>query len=696
MLSNSIYFSRLTEATSLTLVFRDRGSVFQPTPQEDNAWAQLIHNIGPRNLEALRLINYPGNMPRTLRAMLFRFNGIKKLHFHNRLLSIRCDDQRELDALRERGTNPNDLEFIAEIIKANDTTLQDIQFIDFLIAPDVQDIPKLIDEHIYRPISTCYYLTNLEINKIYQTTRLPQVPLPNNFTEGSYEHFVVPTEIIDSLRANYDLAIAHATICPDKPFHADLDDAQKVKTILSIRHNPFATFNAFRAFGHYLPVTTQDLIQHPTGTRKCPPRSTRPQRIVLPPPSRYESELFVNYFTNPHGPRKPIKITNDPWDHSHLIYYYKEKTITLVVTTFPGFGISRESPTLEQLLQSNTITVPHVDNLELLTQDWGSIIHEKNGLCSLFHDRPYFATKIILRFVKYLSPHLESFAFGYQKNDLRFPRQKEDRFLALVISQYLPLSIKNITINNVTDEMIWSLKAILKRPFTSLISLRLAGPDLSTYDHRIPVERYARPGILWNIRQILSRHKFIESLVLDKLPLQASNHFTPHNLFLYLVHDLRYNPNIRHVQLKIDFFKHILNTREYFTEPIPPELKLGTKLRRAFHLLRLPWPVALDADQWKQYIGSLPATQWQQLLLALYSDRFIVNYLIRSSTDSQIANLTFHEWCCLFTVMAMYPPVADFLLTHPESRIFLTELVYGQQFLDQLPQPLRRSRLRRD
>ena len=646
-IANAVLRSNSMQATTLQIRFRNHNYKIMPSPLEDTFWEKLISSSYPPNVTTLVIHNYPGNLPKTMAAILTKTTSLREIAIVDCVDEFIAETTEELEAWQETGLRQSDLQALGQLIKEHTFTLTRVSITDLRFHHALCDPKEQISKCIYKPLTRCYWMENLKLTKMHQWKWTNPEDVPTTITRSrkrysspSHNVFVPGKELRKTLTIGTTLAPIRRAYFPHTQILSEITPQQQLSLILDARHDSAAVFAAFRVKGQIPPQVQPGILSHPTALRRSPARSSRYNRIarspILDPTARY-----ANFFNNPCAPRNSLPITNHPWDTSSINYHLQENAVTITTSSQMAPDASYDTPSLEDLLQQNTLSFPVVKALRLRTRYRGPIDHHSNGPLCFYQEPPEhdIPMNTFRRLYTYLVPGIISLFYYFQDNELNPPdRTREDNFAATLfadapdILEYLILAGLSFNANR-------TFEALRLRRFPNLMELILVGPV-------VPFHQYdsiccADDELIENVITVISRIPSLQRLEIIRLPLRTIYN-SIQGAFSPLIDHLKQRPLIQQTNFIAMRVPRSEDNRD-FIQISTSSLRFWRRMKRAFDINLLPWPPRLH---------EVSSALWLRLIRTLITDRQSLRYLLlETDLPSRLNDLTFEQWFSLLIAL---------------------------------------------
>ena len=689
-IARAILNTKLMDARVLEITFRCFMHHVKPTSEEDEFWAVLISNAYPPNVENLILKNYPGDLPKTLAAIVSRASNLKSLCLHDTMQTFRAHTSTQLEAWQETGLREGDLIAFDLLMRNNSNTLRQVHITDWKFHHTLTDVKKKIDSHVYRPLTRCHWMCRLVLTKMHQWEWVNPFSAPLTISRKSERHYKCPRyncflpgrELHDTLTIGTTLSPIRRAFFPHRTQLKLLQDEELLQTAIHGRHHPAAVFAAIRLCGRIPGAVTADILTHPTAVRRSPVRRSRYPRVARPPPTPEQAARYINFFNNPNGPRTSLPITNHAWDTSSITYSIKADTITITTSRKMGADVNHDTPSLEDLLQLNTLPFSAATSLYLETRYLGPIEHHRNGPLCFFQQPPDddISMNVFHRLYNHIIPTILSLKYGFQQNQLTADRIREDSFCAIILPKSAPI-LQELCLMGLTFNATTTLRLFRHCEFPNLEELYLTGPEcaLEVYDSEEAPS--ADTTLIRNIQLAIMGLPSLRRLKIKKMPIKTEQGQSIHSAFTPLINDLRSRPLVQLALFTAMAVPRTYNHRTYI--PINTScLRFWRKMKRAFDLNDLAWPPDM---------ASIPPSLWLRLIRTLYTDYQCLRHLIIIPPISEkISGLTLPEWFSLVVTLGCDKiPLPEF----PENErqhllFFILQHKASQPFIQSAAVPL--------
>ena len=680
-ISRAILNTKLLDAKVLEITFRHHTQLIKPTSQEDDFWVTLISATFPPSVTSLIIRNYPGDLPNTLTAIISKAGNLVSLCVLDSFRRFRAATDTELEAWQETGLREADLKGINTLLRNNASTLRQVRIQDLKFHHGLSDVKERIQQYIYKPLTRCHWVSNLVLTKMHQWQWVNPLSAPLTISRKShrfrecpqYNCFLPGRELYNNLTIGITLSPIRKAFFPHQPYLRLLTDRQLLQTTLHARHHPAAVFAAMRLCGRIPQSVTPNLLTHTTAVRRSPPRTSRYARTARLPPTATQAARYVNFFNNPRGPRTSLPITNHTWDTSSIRYSLSGDTITIATSQKMGPDVTHDTPSLEEILQLNTLSFSAATILHLTTHYLGPIEHHRNGHLCFFQRPPDsdISMNVFMRLYNHIIPGILNLTYGFQENKLDVERTREDSFCA----QILPKSthtLLQLCLTGLSFNANKTLTLFARCDFPNLQELFLVGPnsDLKMYDSmEAPA---ADTTFLRNVRTAIAGLPSLQRLKIKKMAIKTPPELSIQAAFTPLINDLDSRPLI---QLALFTAMAVPRTYDHlnYTPIDTSRLRYWRKMKLAFDINGLAWPPDMS---------SITPTLWLRLIRTLHTDGPCLRQLILlTPVGNKIRGLTLQEWFSLLLTLGcdkkILPRFSDieymffYVLQHSASQPFI-------------------------
>ncbi len=683
-ISAAVQETGLTRATIFSLDFRNHHNYLRPSPAEDAFWENLILDSYPTGTTRLFIRYYPGHLPRTMNAILTNATGLTHLSIHDSVNGFNIENSFQLDAWQESGLTSDDLQALGTLVSNNSTTLKHVTIMDLRFHYSVSDPTEKIEQFIYKPFTKCYWMEHLVLTRMHQWGWVSSVAVPFRVTKKK-RHFAYYTPNYNSFipgKELYKTITIGITLAPILEAHfprvteissRTIPEPDQLPLVLNARHNPPAVFALFRLLGKVPLSANDEILPEPTALRRSPVRTARYARVARTPMSSKQAERYVNFFNNHDAPKNSLPITNHAWDVSSIAYHLHTNMATITTSTQMAASVSCDTPSLEDLIQQNTLTLSRPRILRLKTAYLGSIEHHAKGALCFFEDPPQndIPMNVFKRLYRFLIPNIIHLHYDFQENDFIPDRSKEDRFVASILRDCTP-KLTCLTIGSLAFNGDLTFQTIRRASFPNLIKLVILGPSLPLTRYNSDTFPSADDGIVTNLRSAVRALPSLLCLEIHKLAIKT-NCDTAQQAFRPLLNHLRRRPQIQ--QVFITTMK--VPRRSGYSAFCPVDisaLRFWRKMKRAFDINRLSWPPCMTPE------CCMTPTVWMRLVRTLRTDYECLHYLIVEYDISLLLrNLSIQQWLSLLIsvgscrnpgreIPVQNSSLLSYLLEHRESQ----------------------------